>query len=304
MQKAIVIALAAFTTTGCSHLMYPGLYAPARSRMVVPTPLPPPMPIGRWDSVMRLPRGSVVDVLSMNGEAFVGPVAGVDGSAVRVVVRGVEEQIPRADVLRVDLVDLPGSEAGAVAKQAGFGAALGMGAAALIAGVIGGPAWPPPGALVRGGAAIGGIAGGEAALAARQGRLIYLAEHQGSTRYSSVRPSPPIQHEVPARIARSYSAKEWTAIVTLSPGQIVRVVRTNGCWYQGALLVADDAALRLDVEGAELRITRALIVRVDVLEIPAPAARKMDRLTPKPALAIAGGPAVRATDVVLTKPAD
>ena len=121
---------------------------------------------------------------------------------------------------------------------------------------------------MRGAAAIGGIAGGEAALAARQGRLIYLAEHQRSTRHSSVRPSLPIQHEVPARIARSYSAKEWTAIVTLSPAQIARVLRTNGWWHQGALLVADDAALRLDVEGAELRITRALIVRVDVLEIP------------------------------------
>jgi hypothetical protein len=182
----------------------------------------------------------------------------------------VEEQIPRADVLRVDLVDLPGSEAGAVARQAGLGAALGVGAAALIAGVIGGQAWPLPGALVRGGAAIGAIAGGEAALAARQGRLIYLAEHQGSTRYSSVRPSPPVQPEVRARIARSYSAKEWTAIVTLSPGQIVRVVRTNGSWHQGALLAADGAALRLDVEGAELRITRELIVRVDVLELPPP----------------------------------
>jgi hypothetical protein len=198
MQKAIVIALAAFTTTGCSHLVYPGLYAAARPRMVVPTPLPP-MPIGRWDSVTRLPRGSVVDVLSMNGEAFVGPVAGVDGSAVRLVVRGVEEQIPRAEVLRVDVVELPGSEAGAVAKQAGLGAALGVGSAALIAGVIGGPAWPTSGALVRGGAAIGGIAGEEAALAARQGRLIYLAEQQGSTRYSSGRPSLPIEHEVPAR---------------------------------------------------------------------------------------------------------
>jgi hypothetical protein len=291
MQKAIVIALAAFTTTGCSHLGYPGLYSPTRSRLVVPTRLPLPMPIGRWDNIMRLPRRSVVNVLSMNGEAFVGPVTSADGSAVRVLVGDVEEQIPRAEVLRVDLVDFPGSEAGAVAKQAGLGAALGVGAAAILAGVIGGPAWPPPGALVRGGAAIGGIAGGQAALAARQGRLIYLAEHQGSVRYSSVGPNLPVEHEVPVRIARSYSGKEWNAIVSLFPGQIVRVVRTNGWWHQGALLAADDAALRLDVEGAELRVGRTLIVRVDVLEIPAPAAQRMDRQDPKPALAIAGGPA-------------
>jgi hypothetical protein len=292
MQKAIVIVLAAFTTTGCSHLMYPGLYSPARSRSVAPAPPPPPMPIGRWDNVMRLPRGSVVDVLSMNGEAFVGPVTGIDGSAVRVVVRGVEEHVSRADVLRVDLVDLPGSEAGAVAKRVGLGAAVGVGAAALIGGVIGGAAWPPPGALLRGGAAVGGLAGGEAALAARQGGLIYLAEHQLSTRYSSGLPNPPIQREAPARIAGSYSAREWSAIVNLSPGLIVRVIRTNGRMHQGALLIADDAEVRLDVEGAELRITRGSIVRVDVLEMPAAAARGMSPLLQKLALAmaIAGGP--------------
>jgi hypothetical protein len=278
MQKTIVIALAALATTGCSQLLYPGQYAPARSRMIAPRPLPPPVPIGRWDSVMRLPPGSIVDVLSMNGEAFAGRIAGVDGSAVRLVLRGVEEQIPRADVLRVDLLDLPGSEVGAVAKQAGLGAVVGVGAAALIAGVIGGPAWPPPGALVRGGAAIGGIAGGQAALAARQGRLIYLAEHQGGpTPYSSGRSDLPIEREGP-RVARSHSAKEWLAIVNLSPGEMVRVVRSNGSWHEGALLGADDVALRVDMQGAELRITRASIVRVDVLEIPEPSA--VESVTP------------------------
>ena len=266
MRKGIVIVLAAFTTTGCSQLFYRGLHAPARRPIVAPAPLASSSPIGRWDLVMRLPRGSVVDVLSMNGEALVGPVSGVDGFAVRVIAQGVEQQIPRADVLRVDLIDLPGSEVREAARGAGLGAALGVGAAALISGVIGGSAWPPPGALLRGGAAIGGLAGGEAALAARQGGLIYLAEHQGSNSYGSVRPSRVMQRDAPARFARAYSAKEWSAIVDLSPGQIVRVVRTNGRSYQGALLVADDSALRLDVEGAELRITRASIERVEVLE--------------------------------------
>ena len=277
MRTAIVIVLAAFTTTGCSPLLHRGLYGTARPSIVAPAPLPPSLPIGRWDSVMRLPRGSVVDVLSRNGETFVGSMSGVDGSAVRVVVQGVEEHIPRADVLRVDLVDLPGSEVRAAARGAGLGAALGVGAAAIISGVIGGSAWPPPGALLRGGAAIGGLAGGEAALAARQGGLIYLAEYQGSTPNVSVRSSRDIEREARARFARSYSAKEWPAILDLSPGQIVRVVRTNGRSHQGAVLIADDAALRLDVDGAELRITRASIERVDVLEMPAEAAPKMAR---------------------------
>src|SRR5262245_60012016 len=136
MRKGIVVVLAAVTTTGCSQLLQRGLYAPARPPMVAAAPLLPSMPIGRWDNVMRLPRGSIVDVLSANGQAFVGQVIGADGFSVRVVVQGVEQQIPRADVVRVDLVDLPGSEVREAAKGVGLGAALGVGAAAVISGVI------------------------------------------------------------------------------------------------------------------------------------------------------------------------
>jgi hypothetical protein len=265
MRKGIVVVLAAVTTTGCSPLLQRGLYGTARPSIMAPAPLPPALPIGRWDSVMRLPRGSVVDVLARNGDAFVGSVSGVDGFAVRMIVQSVETEIRRADVLRVDLIDLPGSEVREVARGAGLGAALGLGAAAVIAGVIGGSAWPPPGALLRGGAAVGGLAGGQAALTARQGGLIYLAEDHGSISYAPVRPSRTSERDVPAGLSRSYSAREWPAIVDLSPGQIVRVVRTNGKSHQGALLAADDAAVWLDVEGAELRVTRASIERVDVL---------------------------------------
>ena len=60
------------------------------------------------------------------------------------LIDGIEEQIARADVLRVDLLDLPGSEAKAVGRGAVRGAVVGLGAAALLAGVIGAEACPPP----------------------------------------------------------------------------------------------------------------------------------------------------------------
>jgi hypothetical protein len=125
---------------------------------------------------MRLPAESVIDVLEMNGKTHVGKLTRADGHAVAVMVNGSERQIPRADIVRIDLIDLPGSEVAAAAKSAGVGAALGIGAAALVGAVIGGGAWPPPGAMVRAGAAIGGAAGAESSLIARQKRLIYLAE--------------------------------------------------------------------------------------------------------------------------------
>jgi hypothetical protein len=133
-------------------------------------------PRGRWDNVMRLLPGSVVDVLTVDGAAHVGKISRTNALTVWVFVAGIEEQIPRADVVRVDLVDLPGSEAAAVATRAAGGAALGIGAAALLGGVIGGSAWPPPAALLRAGAAMGGVAGAEAGLVSRRSRLIYLTE--------------------------------------------------------------------------------------------------------------------------------
>lgn len=175
MKKLMVVAAAAVLASGCGPLLYPGphSYAP-RARL---QPVPHPVPIGRWDNVMRLPRFAVIDVLTREGAAHVGSYAGANSDAVRVLVSGNEREIGRNEIVRVDLVDLPGSEAGAVAKGALRGALLGAGAALLIGGVIGGEAWPPPGALVRGLAAAGGVSAGRGTLAQRQGRLIYLAPH-------------------------------------------------------------------------------------------------------------------------------
>ena len=92
------------------------------------------------------------------------------------IVNGAEEEISRAEIVRVDLVDLPGSEVKAVARRTAGGALLGMGVALIVSGVIGGPAWPPPAASLRAGAALGGVSAAQAELNNRRGRMIYLSE--------------------------------------------------------------------------------------------------------------------------------
>jgi hypothetical protein len=128
---------------------------------------------------MRLPVQSQVEVLTMDGLS-VGALARADGREIRVDVGGQELALLRADVMRVDLVDLPGSEVGGVAKRAARGALLGAGAAGLVGWVFRGQAWPPPGVPVRAGVAGGAVAGGQAALNQRQRRIVYLAPGMAS----------------------------------------------------------------------------------------------------------------------------
>ena len=167
MKKLIVIVAAAGLTAGCSPLMYSGPYG----RMPPPhygqhfggrAPLVEAVPMGRWDNVMRLPRASTIDVLTNDGAASVGLVAGSDAQSVRLLMQGVEVRIARADIVRVDLVDLAGSDTAAVARKAARGA--------LVGGV-----WPPPARAVRAGVALGAVNGGQAEAIRRSPRMIYLA---------------------------------------------------------------------------------------------------------------------------------
>ena len=179
MKRLSMIVAAALLASGCAPFLYPGAQPgpygsapPSRSRAAY---APEPPPYERWDNVMRLPHGAIIDVLTSDGAANVGPFAGADIRSVRLLGDKQAREIDRAEVVRVDLVSLPGSGIRAVARGAAGGALIGAGAAALFSGVIGGELWPPPGVLLRGGAAVGGLAGGSAVAANRQSRLIYLA---------------------------------------------------------------------------------------------------------------------------------
>jgi hypothetical protein len=177
MRKLFVIAAAAVLTAGCSPLMYNGASGMYR-------PIPPPyyghpqsevVPTGRWDNVMRLPRTSTIDVLTKDGAATVGLIMSSDVQTVHLHANGAEVAIARADIIRVDLVNLAGSDSRAVVRKAARGALLGAGAVALVTGVIGSQSWPPPGQAMRAGIAMGAVGAGQAELTRRAGRLLYLA---------------------------------------------------------------------------------------------------------------------------------
>jgi hypothetical protein len=186
MKKLFVLIGAAMLTTGCSQLLYPGAYGPGRYGpgmaapygALRPAPLVEATPTGRWDNVMRLPRTSTIDVLTTDGVATVGAITGADVGHVRLLVQGTDVTISRRDIIRVDLVDVAGSDAAAVVKQGAKGALVGAAIATVASAVIGGRAWPPPGPLLRGGAALGAMSGGESELIRRRQRIIYLAPEQ------------------------------------------------------------------------------------------------------------------------------
>lgn len=180
MKRALVLA-AAIGTTACSPALFavPGRTYPLAAHAGHSRPQVEQLPIGRWDNVMRLPRGSTIDVLSTDGAANIGAITGADVRTVRVIVEGTEVSIARADVVRVDLVKLAGSDTVAVARKATRGAVLGAGLVALVTGVVGGEAWPPPAVALRAGAAAGGLSAGQGEVLRRAGRVVYLAPQQG-----------------------------------------------------------------------------------------------------------------------------
>ena len=178
MKNALAIVSVTLLSAGCSPMLYSGYTRPPGTAALGPPAAMGPLPIGRWDNVMRLPHGSVIDVLTPDGSPNVGMIRLATASTVTIQVDGRDVEIDRVKVIRVDLVDLPGAEVQAAARTGARGALLGAGAMALVGLVIGGSAWPPPSALIRAGVAGGAVSGVQSSLTNRQGRMIYLAPEQ------------------------------------------------------------------------------------------------------------------------------
>jgi hypothetical protein len=181
MWKGLLLSGVALLSAGCAPLMHspfvgaPRTRAPHMGGPAAMAPAPLALPFGRWDNVMRVPPMSVLDVLDSHGAAHVGQILSADAQQVKLLVRGSEVTLARAEVVRVDLVRAAGAASGI--GRVARGALLGAGAAVLFGAVVGGEAWPPPGALVRGGAAIGGLSGSQAAALDRQGQILYIAPY-------------------------------------------------------------------------------------------------------------------------------
>lgn len=178
MKNALAIVSVTLLSAGCSPMLYSGYTRPSLTAPYGPPAAMGPLPIGRWDNVMRLPHGSTIDVLTPDGRPNVGLIQMATASTLTIGVDGHEVEIDRVKVIRVDLVDLPGSEVQAAARSGARGALLGAGAMALVGFVLGGSAWPPPGALIRAGLAGGAVSGVQSSMTNRQGRMIYLAPEQ------------------------------------------------------------------------------------------------------------------------------
>lgn len=188
MWTRTLLIVPALLTTGCASLLNPaldpyGAYGrPLRSPYAMRPAVLAPLPVGRWDNVMRLPLNSTIDVVTTDGVPHVGLIEGTDAQTVVLREAGQEARIARANIVRIDLVDLAGSDNAAVAAGAAKGALIGAGAAALVGAVVGGPAWPPRGPFLRGAIALGAIAGGGQAMEQRRQRMIYLAPFTAGSR--------------------------------------------------------------------------------------------------------------------------
>jgi uncharacterized protein YceK len=129
MKKLVGLVVVLILSSGCSALLLPGHHGSYRSPRTRAHADPYTEAVGRWDQVMRLPHAAIIDVLTRDGMARVGAFTAADEESVRVEIQGVAVRVPRLDVVRIDLVVLPGADAVAVAKGAGGGALFG---AALI----------------------------------------------------------------------------------------------------------------------------------------------------------------------------
>jgi hypothetical protein len=104
------------------------------------------MPVGRWDNVMMLPVGAIVQVLLMDGSRPAGTIVSASVDRLRIHTAGGDVDLPSRDVMRVDRPVAPvRSAVENGARGAAFGAGV-VGVLGLISGRV-----PPPRLFLAGG---------------------------------------------------------------------------------------------------------------------------------------------------------
>lgn len=124
---------------------------------------------------MSLGAGSEIVVLTADGQARKGGKVLATADTLRIEFGAADEQIRRADVMRIDLIDAAGSELAAVTRTAAGHAVLGAAATGVVAILLGRSDVLPPARLLGAGAAGGAVAGAHAEILRQRPRVIYLS---------------------------------------------------------------------------------------------------------------------------------
>jgi hypothetical protein len=172
MTTRIVVMLSlTLVTTACSPAGYRAgtPFNSQGARLIGPTyDVPAQPPFGRWDNVMMLPAGAMVQVLLMDGSLAAGPIVSAAADRVRIHTASGDVDVPFTNVMRIDRQVAPGSALQDGARGATFGAAV-VSVLGLMAGRI-----PPP-RLFLAGAVVGAYETVELRRLAGQGRIVYVA---------------------------------------------------------------------------------------------------------------------------------
>jgi hypothetical protein len=129
-------------------------------------------PIGRWDNVMMLPRGTSVEVLTADGQRTTATFVAATKTLLRVQADAGEREIASETIIRIDRWYGGPVGAQSVTRDAAKGAAVGAGAIAVL-GLLTGVA--PPSRVVAAGAITGAYNYAEAGRAMRTSVIVYLA---------------------------------------------------------------------------------------------------------------------------------
>lgn len=182
MLRTLMILLAVGGTTGCAPMLYGparmgpphGLFAPARPAIGPDSPWT--SVVGRWDNVVGLNSRDLVGIVTADGTLRAGRFVRAGSAFVRMIESGVEVELPRAEVARLDV--LKGAEAidgGELVRDAARGAALTGGLMMAVPYLITGRVYVPAARFWAAGAVVGGAASYQQQRLGRSERTVYIS---------------------------------------------------------------------------------------------------------------------------------
>lgn len=183
MTRALLVLLAVVGTTGCAPMLYGpgrmvpphGLFAPP-ARPAVGPGSPWASVVGRWDNVVGLNSNALVGIVTADGTLRAGRFVRAGSGFVRLLESGVEVELPRADVARLDLLkSAEPIDGGELVRDAARGAALTGGLMMAVPYLITGRVYVPPARFWAAGAVAGGVASYQLQRFGRAERTVYIS---------------------------------------------------------------------------------------------------------------------------------